>query len=456
MYGYRENESGKIPTYDPKTNTFNNQGSIVDVDPNVRIVRKLARTDQLARQPAAISLGPHLQGAALPRPDRDHFETAATGFMYRVGRVVPNADKPSRKFRRFVKSWLNKNMTPLDFSTDLSVETWLENTPYTQKRKDQLLKLWREKGCDLKNFDPGFFKLKSFIKDEDYPTYKHARTINSRSDLFKCAVGPAFQAVSNELFKRPEFIKKVPIHERPRVILDAMGHATKVFDTDFTSFEAHFYAEPMMDCEMWLMAYMLSKHPLGRQILELIMLGKIVFPNVLVFKHFIAMLCQRRMSGEMDTSLSNGFSNLMKMLYALKEHNIKVIICFIEGDDGLFAIWGVPPTPAWFKANGSNVKMNIHNSPTEASFCGMIFDPIELTNVTDPISELVSFGWANSKYLKYRPRQALILLRCKALSLAYQYPACPILSVLAHKICLDTRSIDVENWLKKHGLSGGR
>jgi len=46
-----------------------------------------------------------------------------------------------------------------------------------------------------------------------------------------------------------------------------------------------------------------------------------------------------RMSGEMNTSLGNGFSNLMFMLYACHVQGIAAE-GIVEGDDGVFALEG--------------------------------------------------------------------------------------------------------------------
>jgi len=45
---------------------------------------------------------------------------------------------------------------------------------------------------------------------------------------------------------------------------------------------------------------------------------------------------------------------------------------------------------------------------------------------------LTTFGWTSGRYAHARDAKRLALLRCKALSLAYQYPGCPIIQALAH------------------------
>jgi len=86
-------------------------------------------------------------------------------------------------------------------------------------------------------------------------------------------------------------------------------------------------------------------------------------------------------------------------------------------------------------------------SITEASFCGIIFSIDDLINITDPLSELLSFGWTTHRYAKSKPSLRKMLLRCKSMSLAFQYPGCPILSSLAQYGLRVTSSYNVKRYI---------
>jgi hypothetical protein len=153
--------------------------------------------------------------------------------------------------------------------------------------------------------------------------------------------------------------------------------------------------------------------------------------NVCQFKNFTVKCLATRMSGEMCTSLGNGFTNLMNMLFMAEEKQCTSVKGKVEGDDGLFTMYGDIPTEDDFKKLGFMLKMEEHTSLSEASFCGIIADENDLDIVTDPISEILSFGWTTNRYVAASPRKLKMLLKSKALSLAYQYPGCPILGSLA-------------------------
>lgn len=345
-------------------------------------------------------------------------------------------------------------MTPLSAATDTSFDTWIKNTPYTEARKAELRRKLDEADLDLSKPVPNkYLRVKSFMKDESYPTWKHARAINSRTDEFKALVGPIFQCISDKLFSTKWFIKKIPIADRPQYIIDLLYRVGATYlISDYTSFEAHFIKEMQEDCELQLHRYMTTEIPFGKDWFNLIKRAK-TGTNSIAFKNFTCTLDAKRMSGEMDTSLSNGFSNLMFMLYLMKEAGCVDVEGVIEGDDGLFVCTGTPPNTQTFLDFGLIIKMGEVSDLNHASFCGMVFDLEERTNVTNPIEELVSFGWTTAQYSKSKKNVHMNLIRAKALSLAYQYPACPILTKLAYKMCQLTASYDSKTFLKKNSAA---
>ncbi len=401
------------------------------------------------------SLGVHVHGAALPHPCPGDTATIAAGTTYRVGRRIDRPELHRAKFRAFVKKFLKENLTPLNAEADTSFATWIKNTPYTEARKNELTRKLEKAGIDLNKPCPkDWFKVKSFMKDEVYPTWKHARAINSRTDEFKALVGPIFQLISDKLFATEWFIKKIPIQDRPQYIIDLLHRIGAWYlISDYTSFEAHFIEELQEDCELQLYKYMTKNLPQGKQWYDIIREAK-CGTNQIRFKNFTCELKAKRMSGEMDTSTSNGFSNLMFMLYLMSESNCQNVKGVIEGDDGLFVCTGNPPDEKIFRDFGLIIKMGKVSDLNHASFCGMVFDLEERTNVTNPIEELVSFGWTSAKYAKSSKKIHMTLIRAKALSLAYQYPACPILTKFAYKMAQLTASYqNSRQFLDKKGFT---
>jgi len=150
-----------------------------------------------------------------------------------------------------------------------------------------------------------------------------------------------------------------------------------------------------------------------------------------------------RCSGEMNTSLGNGFSNLMFwcfVLYELGEEFDGVI----EGDDGLTSSYLIVPDDH-FEKLGLSIKLQRHDSLNTASFCGLIFDVHDKSIITDPIETLLNIGWGDRRYMQARKSKHMELLRSKGLSYLHQYAGCPIIQELALYLIRETRGIQLSN-----------
>lgn len=393
-----------------------------------------------------VSLGVDIPGVAPPKPDLSCPVTAEAGIRKRFLHRPPRPDPLMlQRFSQFVRNWLKNNLVPLSAESDTSVLSWLNKCSYPLWRKDELLKLW-----DLRFglLDPiKDFVVKSFIKDETYPEFKHARGINSRSDMFKIKVGPIFRLIEEQVFKLPYFIKKIPVADRPRYIVDHLCfEGAKFFEGDFKAFESHFTREIMESCEFLLFEYMTQNLPEGREWMSLVR-DVIGGRNHCCYKYFTVDVDATRMSGEMDTSLANGFANLMLLLFLFDQKGIvpKVVV---EGDDSLSSFVGDAPTESDFEKLGFTIKCGVRENLNEASFCGIIFHPNDLINITDPLDVLVNFGWAGRSYVNARRGRLLALLRCKSLSYAHQYPGSPIIQALAHYGLKATSGVDVRYFIE--------
>jgi len=157
------------------------------------------------------------------------------------------------------------------------------------------------------------------------------------------------------------------------------------------------------------------------------------------------------MSGEMNTSLGNGFTNLMMLLFLAYKKGCTDVKCVVEGDDSAARFTGPRPTAEDFAQLGMKCKVEFHENIETMSFCGLVFDDQDLINVTDPREVLATFGWTSSRYLRSNHITLKKLLRCKALSLAHQYPGCPIISSLAQYGLRVTRGIDVRHFIREKG-----
>lgn len=359
-------------------------------------------------------------GYAPVSADRNDPESLRRALAKRVGRDVPPCTRGELvRLGAFVADWLDKHVRPVSVPT---FEEWLAGTSYNEARKQELRNVFEQERGQLDRKKASH--IDSFSKLESYPEYKEQRWINSRHDAFKVFSGPAFKAIEDELYKNPWFIKHVPVPDRPALIAALRKAGLFYYENDYKAFESHFLAEIMEVLELQLYRHCLKMYPkLANEIC-----GVIAGNNRLHTKAGVRLnILARRMSGDMCTSLGNGFSNLMIVLYIVSKKGGEVS-GFVEGDDGIFATT-VPLTASDFEQLGFTVEIKKVDDPTDAHFCGMtVSESGEV--LKDPRRVFQTFGWTHSCI---NAGNAIMdqLLKSKALSLAYELPNCPIVGQLA-------------------------
>jgi hypothetical protein len=214
--------------------------------------------------------------------------------------------------------------------------------------------------------------------------------------------------------------------------------------TDYTAYEAHFVPEVMRSCQFKLYKHM-TRHLSCYDDVMRFCFSTLAGRNKCIFKNVTVGINGVRMSGEMDTSLANGFHNLMAFLYLCWKNGAKDVVGFVEGDDGLFRV--EPPSAApsadQFSLLGFTIKIGVTDRLSEASFCGQVYDIDEGIVVTDVLDALSRFGWTNKKYVRASFPTRLELLRARGYSMVYQYNGCPVLSTLGRKILELTEGVQI-------------
>lgn len=404
--------------------------------------------DSSKRIPAYASLGPLIDGALPPHPDIGDQLGAVASVRKRYGIKMPRPDHfKIRRFRRFVQRWLRRKMKPFAATHAFDVVKWLAETNYTEERKKELLSLWEKNVALITNKT---VRAKAFLKDESYPEYKYPRSINSRSDVFKCFFGPMIKDIETELYKDPAFIKHIPMMDRPSYIKHRLYRpGARYMQTDFTAYESSFTQLIMDVTDFELLRYMLSGMGDYLRMVSWILEAKASL-NEIEYKTFLVRLLAVRLSGEMDTSCSNGFANLMINKFIVSElgGSIKMVV---EGDDGLASVIGCSPSPADYASLGFNIKLVMFDNFYEASFCGIVFDPDCDVNIAEPLKPLAKFGWTTHKYVKANTATKMKLLKAKSESLCWQYPGCPILQELGLYGLRMTKHVNLGNWLPNEG-----
>lgn len=241
------------------------------VPPKVDVKIVVRQPDSNERRPVRASLGCHVLGFAPPTANPSSQKTMISGVFKRFARETPMPDPTFLAgLRDFTKRFCEERFTPLSAEQPLDLEWWLSMTNYPEWRKNQLRQAWEDcRGVLTKQH----FVCKSFMKDESYPEFKHARGINSRTDAVKCYCGPLFKAIEQQVYdteRMPEFIKHVPVPERPDYIMNMLYvEAGQYVATDYTAFESHFVKMIMENCEFVLYEYMTSSLPGHEQFMSL-------------------------------------------------------------------------------------------------------------------------------------------------------------------------------------------
>jgi len=267
-------------------------------------------------------------------------------------------------------------------------------------------------------------KVLAFIKREFYDEYKPPRMINSRCDSFKAFAGPFIKAIEHVVYALPEFIKHTPVPERPAKIASLIRDGCRYVCTDFTSFEASFLPVFQAVCECALFRWCLSEYPEEANFICAVDAGE-NFMSTRQGSH--ATVRGHRMSGDMWTSLGNGFTNLMLMLYIAEKKGGEAV-GFVEGDDGVFRN-NFDLTPQDYEPLGFIMKIKYLDDPRKAAFCGMVCAS-ENEIIRDPYHFLNGFAWTHSM-VEAGQKVMSALLRAKSLSACYETPQCPIVGAMA-------------------------
>jgi hypothetical protein len=112
-----------------------------------------------------------------------------------------------------------------------------------------------------------------------------------------------------------------------------------------------------------------------------------------------------------------------------------------EGDDGVFLDY--PMDQKYVRGLGLNLKIDHYTHFSEASFCGIICDTVAYCNVTNPYKAMADFALLDPKWAESNVSKQMDLVRSKAISYAFAYNGCPVISSLAHYALRVTRGRDV-------------
>lgn len=362
-----------------------------------------------------------------------------------------------RRLKHYNELLMRALIRPLDVNTDVSFAAWADKTSYSKAEIERIAAdLWAQfscimrKDCDVNSFKkrerlPG--DIMEFIMSNIEPQkfqLKFGRSINARKNWFKGFSGPIFHLIEEALFSCVDkefgfcpFIKHVPVSDRTEFITNHLTSPGQVYvQTDHSAFEAHTVREVMDAVELPFYKYM-SKNLHGGDIWYRVVHRVMTMTVWSKYRNKVKIMTEpMRYSGEMCTSLGNGWTNYVVMKFLMRTNNV-VGRGFVEGDDGIFVLSKVIADDE-FRNLGFSVKLEQFSTLGECGFCSLNFGP-NGQNVRDPREVLAGFGWSFSDCRHGGVQVCRGLLRSKAFSLAFEMPNCPILSSFAKMVLRCTR-----------------
>lgn len=401
-------------------------------------IRRRATVDHCFRVPMQSYLGGGVAGCALPMPCADFMPNCHAGVVRRFGGALPPVEtRLLREFRSFVRIWLRTHLPALRDDELLGFEEWVRQTHYSDSRRNELRRAFQDNPV----LSARHYRCKSFPKRETYATWKYQRLINSRSDAFKAHVGPFIASVEHAVFATDGpigkyFCKKIPVDQRSDFIYSRLHSPGALYQSnDFESFESSFTSPFLRACELQLYTHMARNLGADTQRVVTHLHRALASDNHCTFKRSSVKVDGCRMSGDMCTSLGNGFSNLMLWLFFAARAGIHVD-GVVEGDDGIFRCSHLDGSSAVldvkeFGKLGFRAKCKTSSSLGHAGFCKMFFADGSRDNVADPAYRIASSSWTHSALMLGGRRTLDALLRAKGFSLLAMLPACPILTAYA-------------------------
>lgn len=358
----------------------------------------------------------------------------------------PANQKLLREFYRFVHGIIKK-IPILQPDQDFFQlrEDWLLNSNYSAKRREFL----RKSGLKVMNGEvtkSRLYSCKSFIKREFYCELKEPRIINSRSDFFKAVAGPYIHAIEKLVYDE-HFIKHMHPDEVAQKMSDLAIGYDLFYETDYSSFEGSFTLDFQKHVELALFKHCLANYPEAVSIIE-----GAYSRNHLQYQDVACSFEGSRMSGDMWTSLANGFSNYCICQFMMYKSGSRGNF-LVEGDDGYIAC--TRPIDFNIAAQlGFKLKVEPKHNHRDISFCSLhVSDGRIIPDVRRTLNhygmccqlKIANIYQGKSKRSQRRFKQ---FKKSKALSLLAVGRGVPIIQELAlhilrlHKVKTDQRYID--------------
>lgn len=399
------------------------------VRPSYKVLKDFSDEFPFTRRSVCSRIGPVCLDCLRYIPDLSCGANWFRGLEYRVVHDQDPCVLPSELHD--VVSQMLSILEPLpcmENNWDQLVDDWLQESSYSGSRKKQLRALYdvyASRGY-LRKKD---YACKSFIKAEGYAEYKAPRVIISRSDTFKVVVGCFIKKIEDAVYNHPvlgrHFAKHFSVEDVVARMSEIRDNYKYVGETDYSSFEGSFSPKYLRSVEWRLLSHMLRNNPKVRNYVKacyFMYAGRRVdtdtkFTNEAAINYVSSkfgsvQFSGSRLSGELWTSLGNGFSNLVN-LYACALHNGQDIDAIVEGDDAFIGMHSAFLNGEFFKRMGFTLKIVQGSDITDLDFCGHKVNTESGTRLSR-LNLMVNAGWAITRNgpLSETSRKRLFLGKC--------------------------------------------
>jgi len=344
---------------------------------------------------------------------------------------------------------LLQGVTPLSPEVDCSLEPWLARGTYTLAEQREIrtaVEAWDG------TWSRQVLQYAGFAKDEGYDDWKHVRLINGPSSVVKGVCGPIFSAIETQVYQMEWFIKHVPVLQRAKWLFEKLNRGTGGYvATDFSRFEASF-VRLLLVVEIMLYVHMMGQHPLRDLFFKWIFAVLSGWHEISVSRLLEILLAFKRMSGDMCTSLGNGWCNAVVFIFLCRRAGDSDAVCAVEGDD-LAGNTKAHLDAGMYRRLGLEVKLELHANLEDVGFCGMYFSH-DHNMIVDPLRHLANAGLGSGRYLGANSRTLRGLARVKGICFVHQFHGMPILHALARYLIRSTENHISLRRLMRHKGTG--
>lgn len=384
----------------------------------------------------ASSIGPVSQCHVLP-----HVSTNSKQNFYAcVCKRIAKDDNPNRDWRvvrdfiRMAPTLLSQKFGELGKVKHVyTLYEWLDRSTYTLEEKAEIalaVDTFRGRPIDRVR---EVFSREFFLKAEWYYKINYARGIFPPHALIKGIMGPIVSSVEDLVYKESKYsIKPFAPAEKVIRLVNKFGNCVVLSTSDISKMESAYCKEFLKLVDGTCLKFFLeSEYHSEIDAYVRYVTHKFKFKEHSKCVQFV--IACKRFSGEITTSWGHFMLNILIVYYIAYCCNIDVEIV-AEGDDNIVYWYGKPDFGIYEKL-GLSVKLQTFANIGKASFCHVEFNELTLSRFRDAREILMKLTYTLSKYKNTVNQKIRFgLLKAKTLSCLYEFPSCPVISIVAYNL----------------------